>query len=87
MKLADQMLGHVSKKTKGCTWNRKWKPGDPEYGGHVLLQPGTIYYMFDEGAFGGPTHAVHNAVDNVWGPKLFGSFISDSYTLVQRPQI
>ena len=86
VKLADQMLCHVSKKMKGCTWNRRLKPEQPAYGGDELLKSGTIYFMFDEGAFGGPTHSVHNTVNNRWDSQLFGGFTSDSYTSVQRPR-
>ena len=58
---------------------------DIHQGGHVNLPCGTVYWMFDEGAYGGITHALH-------GPNfdshqdLWGGFLASSYTLVMRPQ-
>ena len=84
---ADQMLCSVSNKANGCEYDRSKVPGDREYGGHVKLPPGSIYWMFDEGAFGGISHSIHNAEckNTMWSPELFGGFQSTSHTLVMRP--
>ena len=83
----DQMLCSVSNKANGCEFDRSAIPGDRDYGGHVKLPPGTIYWMFDEGAFGGISHSIHNTQceHSLWSPELFGGFTSKSYTLVMRP--
>ena len=85
---SDQMLCAVSDKSSGCQWNRALQPGDKYYGGHHVLPPGTIYWMFDEGAYGGNSHAIHNAQcgHDQWDKNLFGGFESKSYTLVMRPK-
>ena len=80
----DQMLCSVSNKTTGCEWNRSKQEDDPDFGGHVLLPPGTIYWMFDEGAFGGISHSIYNSEGHhhLWNPDLFGGYKSKSFTLV-----
>ena len=84
---SDQMLCSVSNKSNGCQFDRSKVPGDRDYGGHIKLPPGTIYWMFDEGAFGGISHSIHNAEceNSLWSPELFGGFKSKSITLVMRP--
>ena len=78
-----QILCSVSGKNRQCQWSRK-NLGDRHSGGHINLPPATVYWMFDEGAYGGITHALH-------GPRfdshteLWGGFIEESYTLVMRP--
>ena len=84
---SDQILCSVSNKANGCQWNRsKIKGHDSDYGGHIRLPPGTVYWMFDEGAYGGISHSIHNAESSIWSPNLFGNFHSKSYTLVMRPK-
>ena len=84
-----QMLCSVSNKANGCEWDRSKIKTDGDYGGHIELPPGTIYWMFDEGAFGGISHSIHNneSSHNLWSKRLFGGFTSKSYTLVMRPKL
>ena len=84
---SDQMLCSVSNKSSYCEFDRSKPRGDRDHGGHVKLPPGTIYWMFDEGAMGGISHSIHNAENQheLWSSELFGGFKSKSYTLVMRP--
>ena len=86
---SDQILCSVSNKANGCEFDRSKHEGiDRDYGGHIVLPPGTVYWMFDEGAFGGISHSIHNAEceHQMWSKELFGGFKSKSYTLVMRPK-
>ena len=88
-KVADQILCSVSNKASGCEYDRSKPNGDRDHGGHVRLTPGTVYWMFDEGAVGGISHSIHNAEEDhdLWSSELYGGFKSKSYTLVMRPYL
>ena len=75
-----QTLCHVSKSGNDCCFSTGALESNPVYGGHIDLPPGTLYFMFNAGAWGGPTHAIHNST-------TFKSFEKKSYTLVFRPLI
>ena len=84
-----QILCSVSNKSNGCEWDRSKMKSDRDYGGHIDLPPGTVYWMFDEGAFGGISHSIHNAecLVDLWCKELFGTFKTKSYTMVMRPKL
>ena len=82
---SDQILCSVSNKANHCEYDRSYHTNS---GGHITLPPGTVYWMFDEGAYGGISHSIHNARcdHNMWNKELYGGFESKSYTLVMRPK-
>ena len=79
----EQMLCHHSLKGSSCGWSL-W---NEENVGHSIISPGSLYFMFNEGAFGGPTHALHNTVcsANREDKQTWGGFLDYVYTLVFRP--
>ena len=67
-----QILCNVSNKNSRCCFNH-------ETGGHAVLPPYSLYFMFNNGAYGGPTHAIHGQ----HGKRLQ----TVSHTVVMRPYV
>ena len=83
-----KILCNVSKTGNNCSFDRCSEPGDKDYGGHLSLLPGTVYWMFEIGAVGGITHALHNnetGGEDAFYKSRFGPFLDESHTLVFRP--
>ena len=83
-----KILCNVSKTGTNCSFDRCSEPGDQDYGGHLSLLPGSVYWMFEIGAVGGITHALHNnetGGEDAFYKSRFGPFLDESHTLVFRP--
>ena len=79
-----QVLCHMGTGSNQCCW-RKSHPCKGRYGGHLTLKCGTIYFMFGCGAYGGPSHALHNADYTADKDTSFGRLKDASLQLVLRP--